>query len=81
MIRKADPDFVRRFFINEAVKMSLRRLYARAVIVNHGKENKESAREQAEARAAAFWQEYAELDSKWIGDIKDIKAQVAKESA
>jgi hypothetical protein len=77
MLRKADPDFVRRFYIAEAAKLSLRRLYARAVLVSYGKETPESA----QARADAFWREYAELDTRWLGDLSDIKAQVAKESA
>lgn len=77
MLRKAEPDYVRRFFINEAVKHDLRRQYARAVLVGHGKES----RETAQSRALDFWQEYACLDNRWIGDQPEIKAEIAKENS
>jgi hypothetical protein len=76
MLRKAEPDFVRRFYIAEAVRLEMRRLYARAVLVGHGKET----REAAESRADSFWQEYAALDNKWLGDLSEIKAEIAKEN-
>lgn len=75
MLRKADPDYVQRFFINEALKQDLRRQYRRAVLVNPGE-----AQERAQSRAMAFWTEYAALDERWIGDTPEIKRAVAQDS-
>src|SRR5215472_4208241 len=79
MLRKADPDFVKRFFIAESLKQNMRRLYARAVLMNSARDSRDfdgSHRDQAQARSHAFWEEYASLDDKWVGDLPDIKKEV-----
>lgn len=80
MIRKADPDYVRRFVLGEARKLELRRLYRRAVLLRGPLEHGTSRGDRAVAESLEFWAEYAALDDRWIGDTAEIKAAVAKES-
>lgn len=76
MIRKADPDYVKRFFLAESVRLDMRRQYARAVLL--GKSRGENV-ERAQSRALDFWAEYAALDDVWLGDTPELKRAVARE--
>lgn len=80
MLRKADPDFVQRWFILEARKVEMRKLWRRATLVQRKVEHGTSRADRLNQEAMDFWREYESLDNKWIGDVRDIKAAIAKEN-
>ena len=79
LLSKADPDYIKRWFLLEAKKMELRKMYQRAVLMGPKLEHGTSKADRAMRDAVALWQEYAALDEKWIGDHHEIKAEIAKE--
>lgn len=79
LLNKADPDYVRRWFILEAKKMDMRRMYRRAVLLGPKLEHGTSRADRAIADSVAFWKEYESLDEKWLGDHKELKNAIAKE--